>query len=1277
MPVESTTSAGGESGKRLALVVGVNHAPGSLLPLLRSARRDAEMMAHVLEKCCYFTLLEPPLLEEQATSAAVKKAILRLTQKRNANDFLLFYFSGHGQPMDVEAGRNVVYLGTHDFVEAQVEGDETLHLSFPWLRDKLYLQTEAGKVLLLLDCCYSGEMGRTGPDPYLEELQQRIRYYFEGPGAASGARSGGLRQALTATGHNAPAREGQVHGHMTGLMLPALRGEVPAVLGRQGQLTLLRLVDYLKESYEETPLPALSGDDAGQRCILASFQGDDVSRTAPLPAHTQPGHPASYLPFPRNPLFQPRVGEFERLEHLLFAAPVQQHPVRLGLVGVTGMGGVGKTQLAVELAYRYQHRFPGGIFWMPAAGHSVFNWQRTLADLAVKTNFLPPEDDPANPEHEALRARHLCRYFANHADALVILDNVEEPRLVSTALADLAGGALSCTILYTSRHPTPPAGATLYPVEPLSEEGALRLLLETTRPGLLKEVLAGSRSVEAQAVHEICRGVGYLPLALTQLQGLLEEDRQLHVDDLTTVLRQRGALALTRSPGQRSSLEETFQLSWQQVRDERTRQFFLLASLFPEAIPIPLWLAGLAAGLGESTRPFEPLWEVCLSLEESSLLERLSGDQVRLHPLVRAFGQRLVQREGEQGRVLRAVAGQRLLTAFSDLALLEQRARSTGYWSCLEQLRAARDYALLLDPHYAARLSLLERWLDRESFLLADERWWPETLPGLLYQQLFNRAVGAGEPLAGREPPASWIRLEAPAGADDQALLRIFAGHTDYVRSVAFSPDGQLVLTGSDDYTARLWETSSGKLLSTLQGHTFRVTSVAFSPDGRMILSGSMDGTARLWETSSGKLLSTLQGHTHAVNVSSVAFSPDGQLVLTGSSDGTARLWETSSGKLLSTSRAVPFSPDGRMILSGLMNKTARLWETSSGKFLSTSQRHTDYVTSVAFSPDGQLVLTGSSDGTARLWETSSGKLLSTSQVSGMAFSPDGQLVLTGSSDYTARLWEASSGKLLSTLQGHTHHVSSVAFSPDGQLVLTGAWDNTARLWETSSGKLLSTLHGHTYHVSSVAFSPDGQLVLTGSGDKTARLWKTSSGKAPATLQGHTNTIWSVAFSPDGQLVLTGSLDNTARLWETSSGKLLSTLHGHTNYVMSVAFSPDGQLVLTGSGDKTARLWETSSGKLLSTLQGHTSWIVSSVAFSPDGRLAMTGESDGRILFWRVLGVQRERPLGLYIIPSERVAVYWQDATHLLLAETGARGYPSIYRLSLEGPGWKSVEQAG
>ena len=181
---------------------------------------------------------------------------------------------------------------------------------------------------------------------------------------------------------------------------------------------------------------------------------------------------------------------------------------------------------------------------------------------------------------------------------LLILDNVEEPRLVTTALSDLAGGALSCTILYTSRQRTTPAGATSYAVEPLSEEGALRLLLETARPTLLTQVLAGSTSLEAQAARMLCQNVGYLPLALAHLQGLLEEDRQMRLHDLIAALQRQSDLALVQPRSLLPLLEETFQFSWQQVGDERARQCFLLACLFPEALPMPLWLLGLAAGLG-------------------------------------------------------------------------------------------------------------------------------------------------------------------------------------------------------------------------------------------------------------------------------------------------------------------------------------------------------------------------------------------------------------------------------------------------------------------------------------------------------------------------------------------------------------------------------------------------------------------------------------------------------------------------------------------------------
>jgi WD40 repeat protein len=314
---------------------------------------------------------------------------------------------------------------------------------------------------------------------------------------------------------------------------------------------------------------------------------------------------------------------------------------------------------------------------------------------------------------------------------------------------------------------------------------------------------------------------------------------------------------------------------------------------------------------------------------------------------------------------------------------------------------------------------------------------------------------------------------------------RPLSGHTSSVLAVAFSPDGRLVLTGSADRTARLWEVVSGKSVATLSEHTDSVTAVAFSPDGRQVATGPNDGTARLWGTASGKAIATLSGHTKPFGRAGVAFSPDGRLLLTN-----------------------PFGD----------YNTAGLWDTASGKAVATLTNNWP-VTAVAFSPDGRLVLMGATD-MARLWDTVSGNAIATlsmGPVSAVAFSPDGRLVLTGgSSKNTAQLWEVASRKLVATLSGHTRSVMAVAFSPDGRLALTGSLDNTARLWEVASGKSVATLSGHTDSIREVAFSPDGRLVLTGSDDNTARLWETASGSAIATLSGHTDAITAVAFSPDG-----------------------------------------------------------------------------------------------------------------------------------------------------------------
>ncbi len=477
--------------------------------------------------------------------------------------------------------------------------------------------------------------------------------------------------------------------------------------------------------------------------------------------------------------------------------------------------------------------------------------------------------------------------------------------------------------------------------------------------------------------------------------------------------------------------------------------------------------------------------------------------------------------------------------------------------------------------------------------------------------------------------------VESLENAAALPLQRRLAGHTEAVLSVAFSPDGKTLATGSDDKTARLWDTATGKQIrAPLTAHTGPVLEVAFSPDGKTLATSSDDKTARLWDTATGKQIhAPLTAHTGSVW--SVAFSPDGKTLATSSDDKTARLWDTATGM--------------------------RLWDTATGKQVRAPLTgHTGPVESVAFSPDGKMLATGSVDRSVRLWDAATGKQVRapltahTGPVLTVAFSPDGKILATGNDDNTVRLWDTATGKeVRAPLTGHAETILSVAFSPDGKTLASGSHDKSVRLWDTAAGReVRAPLTGHTGPVESVAFSPDGKTLATSSRDKTVRLWDTATGKqVRPPLTGHTEPVLSVAFSPDGKTrtavgyghgqagpsspdrphrtctfggvqprwqdgpdgktLATGGDDNTARLWDTATGKeVRAPLTGHTETVWSVAFSPDGKTLATGSDDKTARLWDTATGKeVRAPLTGHTE-TVWSVAFSPDGKTLATGSDD-------------------------------------------------------------------
>ena len=300
--------------------------------------------------------------------------------------------------------------------------------------------------------------------------------------------------------------------------------------------------------------------------------------------------------------------------------------------------------------------------------------------------------------------------------------------------------------------------------------------------------------------------------------------------------------------------------------------------------------------------------------------------------------------------------------------------------------------------------------------------------------------------------------------------------------SLAFSPDGGTLASGSADDTIRLWDVATGKGIAALRGHTSSVRSVAFSPDGKTLASASEDKTVRLWDAATGQNTAVLREHTDFVR--SVAFSPDGKTLASASDDKTVRLWDVATRKSTATLNvegsfavSVAFSPDGKKLAWGCWNGKGTLWDVAAGRSTGTLQGHKGWLMQcVTFSPDGKTLAWASAD-------------LSTA---------------AGQGEGEVGLWDVATGGRKATLGGHAGGVFVVAFSPDGKTLASGSADKTAKLWNVATGKNTETIAGHDNSIYSLAFRPDGKTLASGSGDKIIRLWDvpgapTASGTAGGT----------------------------------------------------------------------------------------------------------------------------------------------------------------------------------
>jgi len=800
---------------------------------------------------------------------------------------------------------------------------------------------------------------------------------------------------------------------------------------------------------------------------------------------------------------------------------------RCQVVSVLGMGGIGKSTLAVTLMHLLAPHFEV-VLWRSL--RDAPTCETLLEDCLQVLTPQPLLDVPATLER---RIGLLLEYLRSQ-QVLLVLDNLEmvltEGEGTGRMRAGYEGYAQllhrvaetehqSCLLLTSREKPRDFVAmeGSRTPVRSLRLDGLNVVACEQ----LLEEKEVVGLPQDRERLIELYAGN---PLALKIVAETIVE---LFGSEIAPFLEQ-GEVVF-------GSVREL--LGEQFARLSAVEQIVLLwLAILREPVSIEELLSALATPLSRTQ-----VFEAVEALRRRSLIERGTRQwsfTLQSVVLEYATGQLIaeVTHEIEQGRLARLIELRLVLANAKEYVWQTQQ--SLIVVPLLAQLRHVYWGRAEVEEHLLALLDQLRELADYA------QGYGPANVISLLRVQRGHLSGLDLSHLVIRGASLQGVEMQDTSLADTLLDDSVFTETFDAIWVVAMSLNGQYWAAGSRRGEVRVWEGGGQTLHHIWQAHTDIVQALAFSPDGRTLASGSFDGSVKLWDLESGTVL---WSGWHTDSVYCVAFAHDGGMLASGGNDAAIHLWDQQSGTLL---QDLP---------------------------------HPSSILSLAWSQDGQLLVSGSQDGRIRVWKMQQAEPAicvqtlegHTNWVNGLAFDPDGETLASASWDSTIKLWEVTTGRLLQTITGQRDRLNRLAWSPDGRILASGGFDKTIWLWDVEQSSYLAALQGHTSSVNGLAFTPDSRSLLSGSDDGIIRLWDVERGQCVRIMQGYAVSLFDLDWSPDGTQVVSGSTDALVTIRDVTSlgegGTPPRDLHGHSWVVSGVGWSPDGKY-LASSGWGTAPL---------------------------------------------------------------------------------------------------------